>query len=101
MACTGGTITTANGKTIHTFTSSGTLGVPFGGNVEVLVVAAGGSGGRGSSSAYESGGGGGAYASTTAILGGVGGSGVIVIAYPTGAFDTKGASFLFNLANID
>jgi hypothetical protein len=45
FSATGGTVTTAAGKTIHTFTSSGTFtasGSP--GNVEYLVVAGGGGG---------------------------------------------------------
>ena len=55
FSATGGTVTTYNGKTIHTFTASGTFeasGAP--GVVEYLVVAGGGSGG------YDDGGGGGA-----------------------------------------
>jgi hypothetical protein len=46
FSATGGTITTAAGKTIHTFTSSGTFVVTSGsGDVEYLVVAGGGGGG--------------------------------------------------------
>jgi hypothetical protein len=46
ILATGGTITTAAGKTIHTFTSSGTFEVTGGsGDVEYLVVAGGGGGG--------------------------------------------------------
>jgi hypothetical protein len=46
FSATGGTITTAAGKTIHTFTSSGTFEVTSGsGDVEYLVVAGGGGGG--------------------------------------------------------
>ena len=45
---TGGTITTAAGKTIHTFTSSGTFEVTIGfSDVDYLVVAGGGGGGGG------------------------------------------------------
>jgi len=43
---TGGTITTSNGYTIHTFTSSGTFVSPDNKNVEVLVAAGGGGGGQ-------------------------------------------------------
>lgn len=42
---TGGTITYANGKIIHTFISSGTYHVNSNHNVEILVVAGGGAGG--------------------------------------------------------
>jgi hypothetical protein len=43
FSATGGTITTAAGKTIHTFTSSGTFTVTSGSSdVEYLVVAGGG-----------------------------------------------------------
>lgn len=41
----GGTITYSGGKTIHTFTSSGTFYCINGGRVEILVVAGGGGGG--------------------------------------------------------
>ncbi len=40
----GGTISSVDGYTIHTFTSSGTFTVVSGGVVEYLVVAGGGSG---------------------------------------------------------
>ena len=52
VSATGGTITTADGYTIHTFTSSGTFTVVSGGEVEYLVVAGGGGGG----SSWEGGG---------------------------------------------
>jgi hypothetical protein len=45
LSATGGTITTVNGYTIHTFTSSGSFVVSGAGDVEVLVVAGGGGGG--------------------------------------------------------
>ena len=57
ITATGGTITYSGGRTIHTFTSSGTFNVtsaPDGATVEALVVAGGGGGGS------FSGGGGGA-----------------------------------------
>ena len=55
FSATGGTVTTAAGKTIHTFTSSGTFEVASGsGDVDYLVVAGGGGGGSG----YFGGGGG-------------------------------------------
>jgi hypothetical protein len=43
--CTGGTITTVSGATIHKFTSSGTLNCVIGRSAKVLVVAGGGGGG--------------------------------------------------------
>ncbi len=60
VSATGGTVTKNGGYRIHTFTSSGTLEVTTGGNVEVLVVAGGGgSGGVGGQSASGAGGAGG------------------------------------------
>jgi hypothetical protein len=56
IVATGGTITYSGGRTIHTFTSSGTFNVidaSLGATVEALVVAGGGGGG-----AYSGGGGG-------------------------------------------
>jgi hypothetical protein len=56
IIATGGTITYSGGRTIHTFTSSGTFNVtsaPSGATVEALVVAGGGGGGM-----YAGGGGG-------------------------------------------
>ena len=45
FSATGGTVTTAAGKTIHTFTGSGTFTVTSGsGTVDYLVVAGGGGG---------------------------------------------------------
>lgn len=57
VAATGGTVTTANGYKIHTFTSVGSTNfvVTSGGSVQVLVVGGGGGGGG-----YYNGGGGGA-----------------------------------------
>ncbi len=57
MSATGGTITYADGYTIHKFTSSGTLTVSGSGNVEVLVVGGGGGGGYNSTYGHEGGGG--------------------------------------------
>src|SRR5690349_15715621 len=60
-ACTGGTITTSGGNTIHTFTSSGTLDCTGAGGTQtanVLVVGGGGGGGGGSGSGARGGGGG-------------------------------------------
>jgi len=45
MSATGGTVDNADGYTIHTFTSSGTFTVYYGGDVEYLIVAGGGGGG--------------------------------------------------------
>jgi hypothetical protein len=61
---TGGIISYANGKKIHTFVTSGVLSVTEAGNVESLVVAGGGAGG-------------GDYAATGTAFGGGGGGGVI------------------------
>ncbi len=50
FSATGGTITTSGGRTIHTFTGSGTFAVtdaPIGFSVKYLVVAGGGGGGYG------------------------------------------------------
>lgn len=58
VVASGGTITDVNGYRIHTFTSSSTFNVIYGGNVEVLVVAGGG-GGTGSPWGGGGGGGGG------------------------------------------
>ena len=64
---TGGTITTAGGYRIHTFTVDGTFSAPYSGRAEVLVVGGGGGGG-------PIGGGGGAggyiYEGATPIQGG-------------------------------
>ena len=45
ISATGGTITNADGYTIHTFTSSGTFTMIAGGQVDYLIVAGGGGGG--------------------------------------------------------
>ena len=67
---TGGTITIANGRKIHTFTGSGTFTVNVGGaDVEYLVVAGGGGGGSaGNPGYYETGAGGGAGGFRTGSL---------------------------------
>lgn len=66
----GGTEVTSGGYKYHTFTSSGTLTVSNGGEVELLVVA-GGAGGGGASNFYTPAGGGGAggLQSSTTTLG--------------------------------
>ena len=70
VSATGGTETTITdgGVTyrVHTFTSSGTLTVTSGGDVEYLVVAGGGGGGKG---AYGGGGGGGAGGYRSSVVG--------------------------------
>jgi hypothetical protein len=58
IVATGGTITYANGRKIHTFTSDGTFTVALGGDVEILMVAGGASGGIGLTPPYFGGGGG-------------------------------------------
>jgi hypothetical protein len=87
ITATGGTITNANGYTIHTFTSNGTFTVTNGsGNVEALVVAGGGGGAN-----TGSGGGGGGFVSNGAVpvtttgysvTVGTGGSGGLTTAAP-------------------
>jgi|GEM_PF-1757711 len=77
---TGGTIATASGYTIHTFTSSGTFSVSSSRNVEVLVVAGGGGGGAYTGQTAGGGGGGGlvehsAYSASGDITVTVGGGG--------------------------
>lgn len=64
QAPTGGTITSAGGYRIHTFTSAGSFVVPTGFNVEYLVVAGGGGGGAGDGAG---GGAGGVLTGTTAV----------------------------------
>ena len=56
---TGGAVSTSGGQRIHTFTSSDTLTVVNGGEVEYLVVAGGGGGGGSGQQAGDGGGGGG------------------------------------------
>jgi len=69
VSATGGnTVADIGGYRIHTFTSSGTLTVVVGGNVEVLVVAGGGGGGK--HSGGGGGGGGVVYAASYAVSGG-------------------------------
>ena len=64
----GGTVTSVDGYTIHTFTSSGTFTVVSGGVVEYLVVAGGGSGATQADSDNRGGGGGGAGGMLTGTL---------------------------------
>jgi len=64
----GGTISSVDGYTIHTFTSSGTFTVVSGGVVEYLVVAGGGSGATQADSDNRGGGGGGAGGMLTGTL---------------------------------
>lgn len=67
---TGGTITGAGGKRIHTFTTSGTFTVVTGGDVEVLVVGGGGgTGGTGTQNYKGAGGAGGLlYSASYAVV---------------------------------
>lgn len=87
--CTGGTITRVNGKTIHTFLSSGTLTCASGGDVEYLVVAGGGGGGN-----YV-GGGGGAGGVRTGTLTVTAGNKTVVVG-AGGASATKGNDSIFD-----
>ena len=69
----------------HVFTSSGTFTVTapggYGDTVEYLVVAGGGGGG--SNQAGGGGGGAGSQPDPLAVPGGNGGSGIVIIAYPS------------------
>jgi hypothetical protein len=65
LACTGGTITSSGGKTIHTFTTSGTLSCQGSGSLQYMVAAAGGSGGCGRAGVGNGAGGGGAGGTLT------------------------------------
>ena len=84
FSATGGTITTADGYTIHTFLSSGTFTPAFVGEVDYLVVAGGGSGGKGN------GGGGGAGAFLTATNFAVAATGLTVTVGTGGASTSSG-----------
>jgi len=66
VSATGGTVTYADGYTIHTFTDSGTFTVYSGGDIEYLVVAGGGGGGK------NAGAGGGAGGMRSGTLTGIG-----------------------------
>lgn len=68
---TGGTITYANGYTIHTFTSSGTFTPKANMQVEYIVVAGGGGGGGSQSDGAAGSGGGGGFRSS--VVGGLSG----------------------------
>lgn len=87
----GGTVTQADGYTIHTFTSSGTFNVYSTSNVEYLIVAGGGGGGSGSGGA--GGGAGGMLTGTYTSLP----SGTYTITVGDGgAENTQGADSSFN-----
>jgi hypothetical protein len=104
FSATGGTITTAAGKTIHTFTSSGTFVVTLGSaDVEYLVVAGGGGGG----SSFAGGGGAGGYRSSVIGESSGGGSSAesllsvspgpySITVGAGGAIDTNGANSVFS-----
>jgi hypothetical protein len=67
--CSGGTVTSSGGDTIHTFTSSGTLQCFAAVSADVLIVAGGGGGGGGRAGiAYGGGGGGGGLLQGTLSL---------------------------------
>lgn len=65
VAASGGSVTSINGYKVHTFTSSGTLQITHGGEVEVLLVGGGGGGGG---VAYGGGGGAGGVLNTFASV---------------------------------
>jgi hypothetical protein len=67
FSATGGTITTAGGYTIHTFTSSGTFTPNSPNVVDYLVVAGGGGGGGSNSSNCGGGGGAGGFRTATGL----------------------------------
>jgi hypothetical protein len=102
VSATGGTETTITdgGVTykVHTFTSSGTLTVTSGGEVEYLVVAGGGGGGYGKSTGTwpAGGGGGGGYREASGTLA-AGSYGVTIGAGGSaGASATSGSDSIFN-----
>ena len=84
MVATGGSISTSGDYKIHTFTSSGTFQVTTGGNdggnraAQTYILAGGGAGGP----AGGTGGGGGGTA-TNNSAGLAGGSGIVILRYPT------------------
>ncbi len=90
FSATGGTITTAGGYTIHTFTSSGTFTASKAGTVEYLVIAGGGGGG----STVGGGGGAGGYRTATGFSVAEGAHTVTVGA--GGAQDTSGSDSVFS-----
>ena len=90
FSATGGTITTAGGYTIHTFTSSGTFTASKAGTVEYLVIAGGGGGGS------TVGGGGGAGGYRTAIGFSVAEGAHTVTVGAGGAQDTSGSDSVFS-----
>ena len=108
VSATGGAVTTADGYTIHTFTSSGTFTVVSGGEVEYLVVAGGGGGGS------DAGGGGGAGGMLTGSMtlnagtytitrgaGGSGGTGGSAPTYPTNNASSGSDSVIINFSGTD
>jgi hypothetical protein len=108
VSATGGAVTTADGYTIHTFTSSGTFTVVSGGEVEYLVVAGGGGGGS------DAGGGGGAGGMLTGSMtlnagtytitrgaGGSGGTGGSAPTYPTDNASSGSDSVIINFSGTD
>jgi hypothetical protein len=102
---TGGTVTYADGYTIHTFTNSGDFTVYSGGDIELLVVGGGGAGGGGR---HAGGGGAGAVIHATNVLlnngayvvtigaGGAGASGNIVPGNPSPSTITKDSLTLYS-----
>jgi hypothetical protein len=101
----GGTVTYADGYTIHTFTSSGTFTLYSGGYIELLVVGGGGAGGGGR---HAGGGGAGAVIHATNVLvtngdylvtigaGGAGAAGNIVPGNPSPSTITKDSLTLYS-----
>jgi len=75
---TGGTITTSGGKTIHTFSTSGTFTAPTGGlTVDVLIIGGGGGGGSYPAN-YTGGGGAGGYVYRTSVSVSAGANSIVV-----------------------
>lgn len=90
VVCTGGTVTSSGGKTIHTFTSSGTFSCDGSVTANVLVVAGGGGGG----SSLGGGGGGGGYQSNTSFA--IGPQSYSVTVGGGGGPDTNGSDSVFS-----
>lgn len=98
LICTGGTITTAGGKKIHTFTSSGSLVCTGAGSAEIVAIGGGGKGARVTNNpSYGGGGGGGASAISTIVISG--GSYPVVVGAGSTTTDAGGDSS-FNATSV-
>jgi hypothetical protein len=94
VTATGGTVTSAGGYTIHTFTASGTFTVTAPGNVEALVIGGGGGGGTGGGQRTGGGGAAGRFVEVPAALMANGAYAVVVGA--GGTANVAGGASTFN-----